>query len=97
MHASIISHIQHVWNLEPHSHSQRGLIQWLNDAITRTTCFLYIYGHQLVVFRKQSYEANTFALRKTSKALTLNPFDVDFQIQLAKLCHDTQIANNYVT
>ena len=27
--------------------------------------------------------------------LTLNPFDVDLQVHLAKLCHDKQVAENY--
>ena len=54
-----------------------------------------IYGRQLAVFRKRSYEANTLALRKASEALTLNPFDVDLQVQLAKIRHDKQIADNY--
>ena len=44
-----------------------------------------------------SYEANTLALKKASKAVTLNPFDVDLQIQLAKLHHKKQIANNYAS
>ena len=57
---------------------------------------LCIYGHQVSIFRKWTYEANTLALRKASEALTLNPFDVDLQVQLAKLYHDKQVADNYV-
>ena len=95
MHASTISHIQRVWNLEPCLHSQRGWIQWWNDVITITTQFLCIYGLQLTIFRKWAYEANTLALRKAFEALTLNPFDADLHVQLAKLCHDKQVVDNY--
>ena len=70
-------------------------IQWWNDVITRTMHILCIYGHQVAIFRKWAYEANTLALRKASEALSLNPFDVDLQVQLAKLCHDKKIADNY--
>lgn len=62
LHASTISHIQCVWNLEPRPHSHRGWIQWWNDAITRTAHFLRIYGRQLAIFRKRSYESTTLAL-----------------------------------
>ena len=54
-----------------------------------------IYGRQVAIFRKQAYEANTPALRKASEALSLNPFDTDLQVQLAKLRHDKQVADNY--
>ena len=86
-HNSTIGHILRVWNLEPHPHSHIGWIQWWNDAISRTAHFLRIYGRQLVVFRKRSYEATTLALKKASKALTLNPFDVDLQVHIAKIHH----------
>ena len=59
--------------------------------------FLRIYGRQVAIFRKRAYEANTLALRKASEALSLNPFDVDLQVQLAKLCHDKKVADNYAT
>ena len=80
MRASTISHILHVWNLEPCLHSQRGWIQWWNDAITKTMRFLCIYGRQVASFRKWAYEANTLDVRKAYEALTLNPFDVDLQV-----------------
>ena len=80
MHASTISHILCVWNLEPRPHSQTGWILWWSDAIARTAHFLRIYGCQVAIFRKRAYEANTLALRKASKALTLNPFDADLQV-----------------
>ena len=35
------------------------------------------------------------ALKKASEALTLNPFDVDLQIHLAKLRHDKKIDDTY--
>ena len=54
------------------------------------------YGHQVAIFRKQAYEANTLALRKDYEAFCINPFDADLQVQLAKLCHDKQVADNYV-
>ena len=54
-----------------------------------------IYGRQVAIFRKWAYEANTLALRKASEALSLNPFDADLQVQLAKLRHDKQVADNY--
>ncbi len=54
-----------------------------------------IYECQLAIFRKQSYEANTLALKKASEALTFNPYDVDLQLQLAKLRHEKQIVDNY--
>ena len=84
MHASTISHILCVWNLEPCPHSQKGWIQWWSDAIARTVHFLGIYGHQVAIFKKWAYEA-----------LTLNPFDVYLQVQLAKLFYDKQVADNY--
>ena len=80
MHASTISHILCVWNLEPHPHSQLGWLQWWSDAIARTVCFLCIYGRQVAIFKKWAYEANTLALRKSFEALTLNPFDADLQV-----------------
>lgn len=49
----------------------------------------------MAIFRKRSYETNTKALKKASEALTLDPFHANFQIQLAKLCHDKQIEDNY--
>ena len=59
--------------------------------------FLHIYGHQVAIFRKWAYEANTLALKKASEALTLNPFDANLQVQLANLWHDKQVAENYAT
>ena len=58
--------------------------------------FLRIYGRQVAIFRKRAYEANTFALRKASEALSLNPFDADLQVQIAKLRHDKKVVDNYV-
>ena len=95
MHASTISHILRVWNLAPRLHSQTGWLQWWSNAIARTAHFLCIYGRQVAIFKKRAYEANTLALRKASEALTLNPFDADLQVQLAKLHPDKQVADNY--
>ena len=72
-----------------------GWLQWWSDAIARIAHFLRIYGRQVAIFRKWAYEANTLALKKAYEALTLNPFDVDLQVQLAKLQHDKQVADNY--
>ncbi len=47
------------------------------------------------MFRKWSYEANRLALKKSSEAITIKPFDVDVQIQLSKLHHDQQISDNF--
>lgn len=49
----------------------------------------------MAIFRKRSYESTTLALKKASEALTFNPFDVDLQVNLSKLHHDKQIADNY--
>lgn len=97
MHASTIAHILRVWNLEPRLHSQMRWIQWWNDVVTRTTIFLSIYGWELEIFRWQSYESTTTSLKKAYEALTLNPFDVDLKIQLAKLRHDKQVVDNYAS
>lgn len=94
-HKSTMSHILQIWNLEPRPHSDTGWIQWWNDAIARTARFLRIYGRQPACYRKRAYEANTKALRSASKALTLNPFDTELQLKLAKLRHEKKIADAY--
>ena len=69
-------------------HSKIGWIQWWNDSITRTTHVLSIYGKQLAILGRRSYESTIIALKKASKDVTLNPFDIYLKIQIAKFSHE---------
>lgn len=90
-----MAHIQRVWNLEPRPHHHIGWIVWWHDAISRSVRFLCIYGTQLAIYRRWSYDVTTKALCVATKALALNPFDSTLQLRLAKLHHQKQVTDSH--
>lgn len=54
-----------------------------------------IYGHQLAIFYRRSYEATIANLRSATEALAANPFSPSLQVRVADLRHKKQVAENY--
>lgn len=94
-HQTKMAHIQRVWNLDPRPHHHTGWIVWWHDDITRSTRFLYIYGRQLAMYRRWSYDVTTKALCAATKDLALNPYDSNLQLRLAQLHNQKQVADSH--
>lgn len=54
-----------------------------------------IYGCQLAIFRRQSYEATTTDLWSTTEALVASPFSPSLQVRVVELRHKKKITDNY--
>lgn len=86
-HKPTLAHIVTVWNLDCRLPHDTDWICWWNSAISRTVRFLHIYGHQLAIFRRWSYQATTSALCSATEALVANPFAPTVQVRGAELHH----------
>lgn len=94
---SMMAHIQRVWNLEPRPHHHTGWIEWWHDIISCFARFLCIYGRQLSIYCRWSYDKMTKVLCAATKYLALNPFDSTLQLHLAQLRHQKQVADSHST